>query len=129
MIGGYVNSASQSQFPEIFTNQQPQTANSSNNSFNFGASHKLPWYGAFNANYNHSYFNSDYANTTYSGAVDTVNMGVTLHPVNKLDVGLSGNYTNNLLGSLYQNILTSGGVIQQNTPGTTSTSADVDALW
>jgi hypothetical protein len=125
--GGYVNSASQSQFPEIFTNQQAATADSSNSSFSFGASHKLPWNGSFNANYNHSYFTSDYANTTYSGAIDTVSASATLHPINKLDVGLSSNYTNNLLGGLYQNILTAGGVIQQNTPGTTSTSTDLDA--
>ena len=124
--GGYLNAASQSQFPEIFTDQQPQTADSSNNSFTFGASHKLPWYGAFNANYNHAYFTSDYADTTYSGAIDTVNAAVTFHPLSRLDVGMSTNYTNNLLGTLYQNILTSGGVIQQNTPGTNSTSVDVD---
>jgi hypothetical protein len=124
--GGYVNSATQSQFPQIFTNQQLETADSSTNSFNFGASHKLPWYGVFTANYNHSYFNSDYADTTYSGAVDVVNTAATFHPIDRLDVGLSSNYTNNLLGALYQNIITSGGVIQQNTPGTTSTSFDVD---
>ena len=94
--------------------------------FNFGASHKLPWYGVFTANYNHSYFNSDYADTNYSGAVDVVNAAATFHPIDRLDVGLSSNYTNNLLGALYQNIITSGGVLQQNTPGTTSTSFDVD---
>jgi hypothetical protein len=61
--GGYVNSATESQFPEIFTDQQPETADSSNNSFNFGASHKLPWSGAFTTNYNHSYINSNFADT------------------------------------------------------------------
>ena len=65
-------------------------------------------------------------NTTYSGAVDVVNAAATFHPIDRLDVGLSSNYTNNLLGALYQNIITSGGVMQQNTPGTTSTSFDVD---
>ena len=53
---------------------------------------------------------------------------MTFHPLNKLDVGVSSNYTNNLLGSLYQNILTSGGVIAQNTPGTTSSSIDVNGF-
>jgi hypothetical protein len=125
--GGYVNSASQSQFPEIFTDQQPQSANSSNSGFNFGVSHKLPMYGAFNLNYNHTDFTSDYANTTYSGAVDTINAGASFHPLNRLDIGVTSNYTDNLLGALYQNILTSGGVIQQNTSGTASTSFDVDS--
>jgi hypothetical protein len=128
VYGGYVNSASQSQFPQIFTDDQPETADSGNNSFNFGASHKLPWYGSFTANYNHSDFTSDFANTSYSGAIDTVNVGLTSHPLTNLDLGLSGNYTNNLLGALYENILTSGGVIQQNTPGTASTSADIDGF-
>ena len=81
---------------------------------------------SFTANYNHSYFNSDYADTTYSGAVDVVTAGANFHPIDRLDVGVSSNYTNNLLGALYQTIITSGGVIQQNTPGTTSTSFDVD---
>ncbi|MGO9517886.1 MAG: hypothetical protein ACLPND_12645 [Candidatus Korobacteraceae bacterium] len=126
LTGGYINAASQSQFPEIFTNQQEETADSHNSGFNFGASHKLPWYGSFTANYNHSYFTSEYADTSYSGAVDTVNASANFHPLDKLDLGVSSNYTNNLLGSLYQTIITSGGVLQQNTPGSTSTSFNVD---
>jgi hypothetical protein len=126
--GGYVNSGSNSQFPEIFTNQQIQTADSSNHGFNFGASHKLPWYGTFTVNYNHSYFDSTYADTSYSGAVDTVNAAATFHPLDKLNIGVSSNYTNNLLGALYQTIITSGGVVQQNTPGSNSNSVDVSGF-
>ena len=121
-----MNYANHSQFPEIFTNNQQETSDSSNNSFSFGASHKLPWYGSFTANFTHSYFTSDYSDTTYSGAVDTANAAATFHPLDKLNIGVSSSYTNDLLGSLYQNIITSGGVIQQNTPGTTSTSFNVD---
>jgi hypothetical protein len=128
LTGGYVNSANHAQFPEIFTNQQEETSDSSNSGFNFGASHKLPWYGSFTANYNHSYFDSEFANTSYSGAVDTVSAAATFHPLDPLNVGVSSNYTNNLLGALYQNIITSGGVLQQNTPGTTSTSFNVNGF-
>ncbi len=98
LTGNYVNYANHSQFPEVFTNNQQETSDSSNNAFNFGASHKLPWYGSFTANYNHSYFTSDYADTTYSGAVDTANAAATFHPLDKLNLGVSTNYTNNLLG-------------------------------
>ncbi len=128
LSGGYVNADTNSQFPQIFTNNQQQTASSSTDSFNFGVSHTLPLYGSFTANFNHSNFNSEFADTNYSGAVDTVNAAVDIHPLNKLDVGVSSNYTNNLLGSLYQNILSSGGVIAQNTPGTTSSSIDVNGF-
>ena len=123
---GYLNSASHAEFPEVFTGGTLETSDSSNNGFYFGVSHKLPWYGSFNVNYNHSYFNSEYADTTYSGAVDTVNAAATFHPLDKLNIGASTYYTNNLLGGLYQTIVTSGGVLQQNTPGTTSTSFDMD---
>src|SRR5271167_3417224 len=128
LTGNYVNYANHSQYPEIFTNNEPETSDSSSNGFNIGVSHKLPWYGSFNANYNHSYFNSDYADTTYSGAVNTVNASATFHPLDKLNLGVNGNYTDNLLGSLYQTVITSGGVIQQNTPGTTSTSFNVNGF-
>ncbi len=128
LTGGYLNALTHSQFPEIFTNQQTETLDSSNNGFNFGASHMLPWNGAFSVHYSHSYFNSDYTNTTYSGAVDTVSAASTFHPFGNLTFGVSSNYTNNLLGALYQNIITSGGVIQQNTPGTSSTSFNVNGF-
>ena len=72
-------------FRKFSPTRQNETSDSSNNGFNFGASHKLPWYGSFTANYNHSYFDSEYADTTYSGAVDTVNAAATFHPLDKLE--------------------------------------------
>ena len=74
----YVNYAHHAQFPEIFTNNQQETASSSTDSFNFGVSHTLPWYGSFTANFTHSNFNSEFADTNYSGAVDTVNAAVDI---------------------------------------------------
>jgi hypothetical protein len=126
LTANYVNYANHSQFPEVFTNNQQETSDSTNNSFSVGASHKLPWYGSFSANFTHSYFTSDYTDTSYSGAVDTANANANFHPLDKLNLGISSGYTNNLLGSIYQNFITSGGVIQQNIPGTTSTSFNVD---
>ena len=128
LTGGYTNSENNSQFPEIFTDLQPTTATTTDSGFNFGASHRLPWYGAFTANYSHSNFDSAYADTSYSGSVDTVNAAVTFHPIERLDVGVSSDYTNNLLGALYQNVITSGGVIQQVIPGTTSNAYDVNGF-
>jgi len=123
---GYVDSGNNSQFPEIFTNEAPQTGESTNNSFNFGVQHFLPLHGSFTATYSHSSFNSDFDNTTYSGKIDTVSTGITIHPLYKLDMGISANYTDNLLGSLYQNVISAGGIVQQVVPGTSSSAYDVN---
>ena len=115
--GGYQRNASHSEFPQFFGNQDLEKSSAGGNSFSVGAGHALPWDGSFSANFNRSSFDSNFAevdgsgNSQYSGTADTGNAAVSFHPLNRLTVGSNANYTDNLLGSLYQTIVTSGGVV------------------
>ncbi len=130
---GYEHSATHSELPEFLVDEQPQTSESTGSTFTVGAGHQLPFHGNFSANYNRSEFSSTYgvtlnnAGTFYSGTVNSINANVFLNPVQRLTVGVNTNYTDNLLGSLYQQVLTSGVVVQQNTPGQSTHSLDVTA--
>lgn len=133
LYGGYERSTSHSELPEFLTNQQPQNSEASGDTFTFGVGHQLPLHGNFSANYNRSEFSSTYgvtlnsAGTIYSGTVNSINANVYVNPVERLNVGVNTNYTDNLLGSLYQPILTSGVVVQQVIPGQSTHSLDVTA--
>jgi len=126
--GGYVYAQNHSDYPLIYGTQELETADSTNNTFSFGASHYFPLHGSFAANYSRSYFNSDFSQSQFSGTVDTVGSNVTVHPISTLTLGTNFSYTDNLLGTLYQNLVSQGGVVQQSTPGQSSNSWDISGL-
>ncbi len=126
--GGFVHSQTNSEYPLVLEGQQIETMNNDANSYSFGASHNLPFHGSFGANYSRSDFSADFADSRYSGTVDTVNSNVNLQPTARLTLGANFNYTDNLIGTLYQNIVSSGGILQQSTPSQTSSSWDASGL-
>ncbi len=129
--GGFQHSTSNSEFPQIFSDDQPQTSNSDSNSFNFGVAHRLPWHGGISANFTRSDFDLGYGGSStttgfnYSGTVDTLNGNLYFNPVDRLSVGATAIYTDNLLGSLLQTINSAGGILQQNVPGESAHSLDI----
>jgi len=125
---GYVHTQNHGEYPLILQNQQIENLDNDGNSYSFGASHDLPFRGTFGANFNHSDFNSDFSDGRYAGTVDTVDANANFHPTARWTLGANFNYTDNLLGTLYQNIITAGGIVQQNTPGQSSDSWDTSAL-
>jgi len=83
-------------------------------------------HGSFSANFNRSDFTSDFSDGRYTGTVDTFSSSVNFHPEAQIDTGRDFNYTDNLLGTLYQNIISAGGILQQSTPGQSSNSWDCE---
>ncbi|HKI13084.1 MAG TPA: hypothetical protein VKA02_13275 [Candidatus Acidoferrum sp.] len=126
--GGYVYNQTHAQFPLILQTQQLENLDNHGSSYSLGASHDLPFHGSFSANFNRSDFTSDFSDGRYSGTVDTFNLSANLHPQARWTLGADFNYTDNLLGTLYQNIVTAGGILQQSTPGQSSNSWDASAL-
>ena len=101
---------------------------------NLGISHQLPWHGNFSANYNRSSFDSNYGlitnsgGTVYSATVDTYSASAYFNPTARLSVGSNTTYTDNLLGSIYETIITSGAAVQNLiAPGETTHSLDTVA--
>jgi hypothetical protein len=126
--GGYVYNQTHAEYPLILQTQQLESLNNDGNSYSFGASHNLPFHGNFGANFNRSDFTADFSDGSYTGTVDTVNSNVNFHPTAQLTLGADFNYTDNLLGTLYQNIISAGGILQQSTPGQSSNSWDASGL-
>jgi len=125
---GFVYNQTYSQYPLVLQNDQLESMSNDGTSFTFGASHSLPFHGSFGANYNRSDFSADFSDGHYSGTVDTVNSNANFRPTEQLTVGANFNYTDNLIGTLYQNISTAGGVVLQTTPNQESNSWDADGF-
>lgn len=111
LIGGYDHSTANELVPDLVTGEGPQTSDSSTNSFNVGASHKLPMRGAFDVTYSRSDLNANYSGGDYDGSVDTVGAGASFNPLPKMSVSVNTQYTDNLSGSLYQPLVASGAAV------------------
>jgi len=109
--GGYDHNAANEVIPDLLSGQGPQISDSSSNSFNVGASHKLPMRGAFEVAYSRSDLNANYSGGDYNGTINTVGAGASFNPVRRLNVSVNTQYTDNLSGSLYQPLVTSGAVV------------------
>ena len=117
--GGYQYNLSNTLTPEFLTNLPAQHTNSGANSFAFGVGHDLPWHGTFSAAATRLDINTSLgdstASNTYNTNIDTVTSAVTFAPKQHLSVGADTYYTDNLEGTLYNTLLTSGVVVPQNT--------------
>jgi hypothetical protein len=122
--GGFSHAINHSRYPFVITNQE-ETSDNHTNSFVLGAGHNLPLNGSLSVNFNRSSFDSNFSQVRYSGDVNTITSNATIHPVSKLTLSTSADYTDNLVGGLIQNIVTAGGVVQERTPGQKSNSFDI----
>ncbi|MGA8501118.1 MAG: hypothetical protein WB683_06190 [Candidatus Sulfotelmatobacter sp.] len=111
LTGSYDHSTANELVPDLVTGGEPQTSDSSTNSFNVGASHKLPMRGEFDVTYSRSDMNANYSGGDYNGSVDTVTAGAGFNPFKKLNVSVNTQYTDNLSGSAFQPLVTSGAAV------------------
>jgi len=109
--GGYQRGSQNEMIPELVSGEPAVTSDSSVNSFNFGAGHKLPLDGAFSAGFSRSYLSTNYTGGNYNGTIDTVTGTAGFSPMPHLNLSVNTQYTDNLSGLLYQPIVTSGGVV------------------
>jgi hypothetical protein len=109
--GGYDHSTANEAVPDLVSGLGPQISDSSTNSFNAGASHKLPMQGAFEVSYLRSDVNANYAGGNYNGTINTVGAGTNFTPLHRLSVSVNTQYTDNLSGSLYQPLVASGAAV------------------
>jgi len=108
---GYQHSTANEVVPDLLAGQQAETSDSTANAFTAGAAHKLPLHGAFEISYNRNDLNANYNDTDYKGTVNTVGAGASFNPFPTLNFSVNTQYTDNLSGSLYQPLVTSGAVV------------------
>jgi hypothetical protein len=110
--GGYQFNNSNALTPEFLTAQTSEHSDSTANSLSFGIGHPLPWNGMFSAAATRLYLTTDLGDTAFSDnfttTIDTLSGSVNMAPVNHLHVGADTYYTDNLDGTLFNTLLTSG---------------------
>ena len=127
LSGGYHYNKTHAVTPEFLAGEGPVTTDGSSNTFDFAVEHKLPLHGAFSASAGRADVNTDSSGQQYNGTIDTVGSGVSFQPVTNLNVGVSEQYTNNLEGSLYQSVITSGGIVPSSLLDYSTHSLDLNS--
>ncbi len=115
--GGYLYSGNKALTPEFLAGEPSQQTNTGANSFFFGAGHNLPWNGSISASaarYDISTQLGDSSSSDkYNTSIDTLNGTLSFAPLRHLTVGGNTYYTDNLEGTLYNSLLTSGVIVPQ----------------
>jgi hypothetical protein len=112
LTGGYHYDKFHAVTPGFLTGEStPSASDSSGNSFNFGVGHSLPLNGGFSTGFSRSDVSSGYSSGSYNATIDTISSGVGFQPIRNFNVGANAQYTNNLGGTLYQSILSAGGIV------------------
>lgn len=103
------------------------------NSVGVNGSHNLPWHGAVSIAFNHTSYSDDF-NSTFDGngtqsnySTDNETAIVQFHPTAKLGLFVNQQYTDNLNGYLYQNIINSGGGVPLQPVNSQSNSSTVSS--
>lgn len=113
--GGYTHRHVNTNLAEILNGSPlPVETTNSSNTYQVNASHALPMSGSASFGWNRNSYGYDYRdsyNTSNSGVSDGLNGTVTVRPAPKLSVSGYANYTDNLLGAVPEQVLSSGTVI------------------
>lgn len=121
----YQNGTSDSLIPQVFSNpQQPLTVNSNSDGYGFSASHNLPLHGGISATFSRTSFGTQDQGYNFNGTVDLVSATAGIQPTQKLHFSVSTNYSDNLAGSIYQSLTSSGIIAPPISQSQTSNSLD-----
>ncbi|HVO61807.1 MAG TPA: hypothetical protein VMT53_12790 [Terriglobales bacterium] len=100
-------------FPQFLSGGQEAVSDTAGHDFGFSATHQLPFNGTFYANYTRATSTSNYDSENESKnhyTDDSVNSGVSFHPIAKLGLFFNENYTSNLNGYFSQALGTVGAI-------------------
>jgi hypothetical protein len=100
--GGVSTGASNASIPQVIAGGNAINSTSNTTSYNFSASHALPWRGTFSNVFTRSDVNSNYLGYKFNGTIDRWAANAGVHPTDKLSFSGGVDYTDNLSGSIYQ---------------------------
>jgi hypothetical protein len=116
--GGYQRVGSRTLTPGFLTDQPPQNTRSDINSYSFSVGRNLPGNGNISAVATRLDLSTDLSDVTssnrYSTDIDTLMGSINFAPRPHLNVGANTLYTDNLEGTLYNSLLTTGVTVPQN---------------
>jgi len=127
LSGDYHHNTTNALTPQFLESEGPVSSQSSSNTVDFNVGHKLPLHGGFSASAGRADVSADSMGQQYNGTIDTIGSGASLEPLTNLNVGVSEQYTNNLEGSLYQSVVTSGGIVPSSLLDYSTHSLDLNS--
>jgi hypothetical protein len=120
----YTYGNSHSQVPEVVAGEF-QNTRANTNLVGADVSHALPLKGDAGATFTRSSFDTELLGYSSTGTIDTVNASAAVHPMNRLSVSVTANYSDNLAGQLYEAVIGAGGVVPGLNTNESSDSFDL----
>lgn len=106
----YSTGAGSALIPQVANLQEAEETHSDSTDYGFNVGHKLPLRGSFSAGINRADIGSDYLGYNYNATIDTINSLAIIQPTDKLHVSFNADYSDNLEGQLYQQVIAAGGI-------------------
>jgi hypothetical protein len=104
---------------------QSETSTSGSHAYGISVGHQLPLHGEVSGAVNSSHVDSNYLEESYHGTIDTYIGAASFQPTQKFHFSVSTNYSDNLTGSLYQAITSTGGITVPPEQGQSSHAFDL----
>lgn len=123
----YVYGNNHAMVPQLSTSEVLQTRTNTT-VYGMTASHLIPLQGSASGSINRSNWNSEYLGYHSSGTIDTINSSAGIHPIRKLTITGTANYSDNLSGQLVQSVISAGGVPSGISTSQASHSLDLMAV-
>jgi hypothetical protein len=123
----YVHGNNHAMVPELGTGDVLQT-HTNTTVYGMSASHLIPLKGSASGSISRSNWKSEYLGYNSSGTIDTLNSSAGIHPIQKLTVTGTANYSDNMSGQLVQSVISAGGVASGIDTSQSSHSLDLMAV-
>lgn len=123
----YVYGNNEAMVPQLGTSNVLQT-HTSTYVYGLSASHLLPLRGSASGSINRSHWNSEFSGFNSTGTIDTVNSSAGIHPIQKLTLTGTANYSDNLSGQLIESVINAGGAVTGINASQSSHSLDLMAV-
>lgn len=120
--GGIHHTNLASRFPQLLRSSPSFDLHSDSTNYTFNMNRTLGQHGSTWASYTRYDYGYRFPGSKNSLSTDVVTGGAALRPTEKLSLQFSGDYDDNLAGTLYQTIAEAGGPIVKAIPGESSHS-------
>jgi hypothetical protein len=121
----YTTGGGHALIPQVVAGDESTETHSGDTAYGFNVNHRLPLQGTVSASINRSDFESDYLGSSSTGTIDLINADVSLHPLSKLSISGTANFSDNLDGQLIEPVVAAGGSIPQLSTNQPSNSLDL----
>ena len=111
LTGGIRYSNGSSLYPVIAAGEAPEKSNSDTTTYTLSMSRSIAWEGSSWVNFTRNSTGYDSLGLSSSQTADVVTGGLVLRPTRKLTTQVSADYDDNLAGSIFQTVTSTGAIV------------------